>query len=323
MLLELIKFEDAKTAGFHYGGDAGIKYGIIFDDEVWMVKYPKTTRDMRNPQISYTTSPLSEYIGSKIYETLGTPVHETLLGTRKSKIVVACKDFLAESRQPLDGITSLVAAKLIPFHDLKNSFMASDFDAYSGSGSETLLNEVLDTLYGQDDLKHMPEAVKRFWDMFVIDAFIGNNDRHNNNWGLIFSYNKGIMELAPVYDNGNAFYNKRSIAQMQKRMDDPVAMKEDALISIRSAFKYKGLDNEGHKINPFEFMQEASNSDCSEAVLRFATKVDICKIENIINEIPETFGVLSVMPKVQKDFYKQLLRIRLDYLLELAEKFKD
>ena len=135
-MLELINFNDAKTArGVYYGGDAGAKYAIIYDGEVWMIKYPKTTRDMANPQISYTTSPLSEYIGSKVYECLRIDVHETLLGTRRSKIVVACRDFVSGA-----GPTP---ALLIPFHDLKNSFMASNFDAYSGTGSETSLDEVL------------------------------------------------------------------------------------------------------------------------------------------------------------------------------------
>ena len=69
-----------------------------------MIKYPKTTRDMMNPQISYTISPLSEYIGSKIYESLNIPVHKTVLGMRNNKVVVACKDFTARySKRVLPG----------------------------------------------------------------------------------------------------------------------------------------------------------------------------------------------------------------------------
>ena len=309
-MIELVNFDNAQIAnGIFYGGDAGAKYAIIYNYEVWMIKYPKTTRNMLNPQISYTTSPLSEYIGSKIYESLGIPAHETLLGTRKGKIVVACKDFIA----------GFSLARLIPFHDLKNSFMASDFDAYSGTGSGTLLNEVLDTLYGQDDLKHIPKATERFWDMFVVDAFIGNNDRHNNNWGLLV--NAELMRLAPVYDNGNAFYNKRSILQMQKRINDPVAMSEDAIAGVRSAYKYAGLDNEGQKINPFIFMKDGGNGDCKAAILRFIDRADISKITNLISAIPEAFGALSVMPQLQKDFYIKLLQIRLEHLQGLASSF--
>jgi hypothetical protein len=107
-MIKLINFNNTEIAnGFFYGGDAGAKEAVIYDSEIWMLKYPKTTRDFNNPQISYTTSPLSEYIGSKIYESLNIPVHETLLGIRKNKIVAACKDFTYKRN-----------LKLIPFHDI-------------------------------------------------------------------------------------------------------------------------------------------------------------------------------------------------------------
>ena len=62
------------------------------------------------------------------------------------------------------------------------------------------------------------------------------------------------QSLAPVYDNGNAFFNKRGIAQMQKRLDSIADMKNDAY-NIECAYKYTGPDNEGHKINPFDFIK--------------------------------------------------------------------
>lgn len=45
-----------------------------------MVKYPKSTKLMNVDGMSYTTSPLSEYIGSQIYKILGYDVHETIQG---------------------------------------------------------------------------------------------------------------------------------------------------------------------------------------------------------------------------------------------------
>lgn len=36
-------------------------------------------RGMRNPELSYTTSTLSEFIGSTIYKMLGFSTHETIL----------------------------------------------------------------------------------------------------------------------------------------------------------------------------------------------------------------------------------------------------
>jgi len=310
-MLQLVNFDDAPIAkSIFYGGNAGAKEAVIYNNGIWMIKYPKTTRDLVNPQISYTTSPLSEYLGSKIYEVLGIPVHETILGIRKNKVVVACRDFTKNVAKPGSMFDK---AYLIPFHDLKNSFMSNDIDEYSGTGSETLLDEVLATINGQDDLKALPDVTERFWDMFVVDAFIGNNDRNNGNWGILIDAISREHTLAPVYDNGNAFFNKRGIAQMHKRLGNVADMKNDAY-NIESTYKYTGLDNEGHKINPFDYITNGGNKDCAEAVTRFISMIDLAKVEAIIYSIPEQNGMLAVMPQVQKDFYTNLLRIRLDLI---------
>lgn len=79
-----------------YGGNAGSKDGILINGEYWIVKYPKSTKFLSGDKSelgSYSTAPLSEFIGSHIYDILGYDVHETILGYRNNKIVVACKDF--------------------------------------------------------------------------------------------------------------------------------------------------------------------------------------------------------------------------------------
>ena len=310
-MLKLVDFDEMPIArGIYYGGNAGAKDSLLFNHSAWMIKYPKSTRELANPQISYTTSPISEYLGSKIYETFDIPVHETMLGIRRKKVVVACKDFTREWEGNAVWLTKL----LVPFHDLKNSFMSSDVEAYSGTGSETLLDEVLATIKGQDELKILPGVTERFWNMFVIDAFIGNNDRNNGNWGILIDQKSGGISLAPIYDNGSAFFNKRSLAQMQKRLADDVLMQEDAYKTATCAYKYVGLDNEGHRINPFRFMREGGNADCEAAIVRFLEKVNLNRITEMIMDIPEDVGTLAVMPQIQKEFYIKLLRVRLRYI---------
>jgi len=323
-MLKLINFDEMPIArGVFYGGNAGAKDSILFENAAWMIKFPKSTKEYVNPQISYTTSPLSEYLGSKIYESLSIPVHETLLGIRKNKVVVACKDFLrtvVSSEEFLhlpaqeEEMLPLPTKWFIPFHDIKNNFMSSDIEAYSGMGSETLLDEVIATINGQSELKRVEGVTERFWDMFIVDAFIGNNDRNNGNWGCVIGHMANKAILAPVYDNGSAFFNKRSLAQMQKRITDEAAMHEDAYKTATCAYKYVGLDNEGHRINPFRFMREGGNADCQAAITRFIEKVNLGRITEMIMDIPENIGTLAVMPQTQKEFYIKLLDIRLRYI---------
>lgn len=313
----MINFTDAKRVPqFGYGGEAGAKFAIEHNGDIWMLKLPKSTRDMINPQISYTTSPLSEYLGSKIYESLGLPVHETILGFRGSKIVVACKDFTLSAGKQV--------AILRPFNELKNSFMATDIDSYSGSGSETLLGEVLDTLAGEESLGSIEGATERFWDMFVVDAFIGNNDRNNGNWGLLRDLKTGELTLAPVFDNGNAFFNKKGIPSMKERTASSDLLQNDAYRSFECVYKYENDGGKERKINPFKFIKQiGENTDCDAAVVRFMERIDMNKVTQVINDVPETFGHVLVMPQEQKEYYLKIMQLRLDEVLRpTSEKIK-
>ena len=61
-------FNGLKENRIRYGGHAGNKLGVIINDENWFLKFPQSTRNLtRKVEISYTTSPISEYIGSHVY----------------------------------------------------------------------------------------------------------------------------------------------------------------------------------------------------------------------------------------------------------------
>ena len=64
------------------------------------------------------------------------------------------------------------------------------------------LYEILMTIQEHPFLEGMVGVREHFWNMFVVDALIGNTDRNNSNWGIIIRED-GTKELAPVYDNGN------------------------------------------------------------------------------------------------------------------------
>ncbi len=100
-----------------YGGRAGEKRGIRYNDAYWFLKFPKNTIGMsRVAGLSYVTSPLSEYIGSQIYGILGYDVHETLLGIcfdgKREKVVCACKDFIDNGKDELTYLQSIKSISL-------------------------------------------------------------------------------------------------------------------------------------------------------------------------------------------------------------------
>ncbi len=62
-MIKIENFDLLKPSGISYGGHGGSKKGVIIDNERWFLKYPKSTKSMDVQNLSYSTTPLSEYLG--------------------------------------------------------------------------------------------------------------------------------------------------------------------------------------------------------------------------------------------------------------------
>lgn len=197
-------FDGCKLSKKTYGGHSCSKIGIESGGYYYMLKFPDNlkVKNMKNIDISYSNSPVCEYLGSHIYQTLDIPVHETYLGYRGGKLSVACLDFS-------DGVI-----EKSPFSEIKTTmepaFYSPNGTATDGTSGD--LKEVIQTLQTHPIFQDIPDAETRFWDMFIVDAFIGNTDRNNENWGVLQYPDHD--EMMPVYDNGNCLNNKWSENQM-------------------------------------------------------------------------------------------------------------
>ena len=47
------------------------------------------------------------------------------------------------------------------------------------------MSDILHTFEEQEAIDR-EVITERFWDMFIVDALIGNWDRHNGNWGFLY-----------------------------------------------------------------------------------------------------------------------------------------
>lgn len=99
---------------------------------------------------------------------------------------------------------------------------------------------------------------------------------------------------------------------MARRQDDIEMMREDAYKAPTCVYKYIGLDNQEHKINPYTFITRGVESGCTAALERFLKNIDTKKIHEIIDDIPQSIGETQIMPDAQKEFYKRVLDIRLE-----------
>ena len=137
---------------------------------IYLVKFPNPIRE-KNKNISYINNAISEYVESNIFKLLGFDVQNTFLETylynNKEKLVCGCEDFT-------DSDTILYE-----FESLANSYNPD-------KKIQTELDDILDVIKNSPNIDN--ELVKeKFWDMFIVDALIGNTDRHNGNWGFLFN----------------------------------------------------------------------------------------------------------------------------------------
>jgi hypothetical protein len=67
---------------------------------------------------------------------------------------------------------------------------------------------------------------RQWWvDALLFDALIGNTDRHQDNWGLVFQIAGNSLShcrLSPLYDNGTSLGHERFVERVQDWSDDDV-----------------------------------------------------------------------------------------------------
>lgn len=286
----MIDFTNAVQKNKTYAGANGGKISVLYNGEQYMLKFPPFPTI--NKEMSYTNSCISEYIGCKVFESVGIPVQETVIGTYtskgKEKVVVACKDFTSQ------GIT------LQDFASLKNRIIDSERNGYG-----TELADILSTIDEQTAMDS--ETLKtRFWDMFIVDALIGNWDRHNGNWGFLYNNATDEVTLAPVFDCGSSLYPQADEDLMKKILSDKNELNHRIFDIPLSAITYNGK-----KINYFKFLSEGKFPDCNKALKRIANRIDIKKIYEIIDNTP-------TITELQKEFYKTMLTARKERIIDFS-----
>ena len=312
-MIKMIDFTNCELSSrnLEYGGRAGEKKGIIYNNDHWFLKFPKNTLGMNKVKgLSYVTSPLSEFIGSNIYHILGYDVHETVLGIcfdgKRNKVVCACKDFIKDDKNEL----------LIPYTALRNDtnpeLMSRRDDESSLSASN--INEIIFQLDHNSVLKNINNAKERFWDVVLIDMLINNNDRNEDNWGVIKDKKNNTYRLSPIYDCGNCFYGKTSEERIRELLSDEEKLLSSALNGI-TAYE----DENEKRIRNVDIIK-IDNDDLRASISKIKQLVELKKNEiiGLINSIPSDFNGVEVMSKLRKEYYIKTFILRFDSLLKLA-----
>lgn len=272
-----------RIVGRAYNGANGKKIAVSYNGETWILKFPPNVVCRPNEQ-SYSNSCISEHLGSSIYRLLDIEAQQTLLGIHvngRKKVVCACKDFTSPG------------VRLYDFCSIKNTVIDSET---GGTGTE--LTDVLSSIELQTFVE--PNLVlERFWQMFVVDALLGNFDRHNGNWGFLTDENTGHSCLAPVFDCGSCLLPQADNSIMEKCLRD-----ENEMNARIFTFPASMLKIDGRKINYYDFLHAAKRPDgLTNACDGLLSKIFDLDIESLILSTP-------YLSNLQQDFYISYINAR-------------
>lgn len=190
------------------------------------------------------------------------------------------------------------------------------------------ISRVVAYLSSHADQLHAPrtsipiEGAEKALDIFVgyllFDAWICNQDRHDENWGVVRTM--GGLYLAPSYDHGSSLARTETDARRITMLTtkDKGASLEAFLRRARSAlYPSVASDSKPKPYLAFDLVELMWN-DHTDACISWTKKLEKISIENInelIRQIPD-----GHMTLVARDFTAKLLILNLNRLLSFQKK---
>jgi len=283
----MVDFNKGEELPNRFGGSEA-KTTVLYENTIYMIKYPDPIRQKKNV-LSYMNNQFSEHIGCGIFASCGIKTQETLLGymkdiNGKEKIVVGCKDFTQDGSQ------------LLEFSKFANQILVEGKERHT---IESVMEVIKRSRFINSD-----EITARFWDMFVIDALIGNSDRHFDNWGIIEKDN--TRRFAPVYDCGSSLAALLHDDKMKELLSDPTEFKN------QEYNKTSCYNMAGKKIYYHEIFKNPPQ-DLAHAIKRTVPKINMATVHGIINSAAQ-------MSDIRKEYLKKAVGMRYELILLPALK---
>ena len=271
-----------KTLLNEYAGSEKKKTVPMDDGNKYLLKFPDPIRE-KGKDLSYINNAISEYISCSIYNIIGISAQKTILGEYidekgKQKIACACQD-VRKNGEMMYEINKLELSSLDNTHARTLSF--SYMDEVFNKMDDTMSKELLSDFY---------------YKMFIVDAFIGNTDRHNGNWALLQSSDD--IRISPVYDCGS------SLAPL---VDESV-VSSDAGVKCAMNTSSVLVDDKGKRIKYCEFFKNELSPRVQKALLQVVPNINLDEVDKLV------FNT-EYISKNRQDFYFSFLHTTYEKIL--------
>lgn len=271
---------------------------------------------LKKTAIDYTYEFWSEIIASAIGKLLGFDVLNYDVALNNGQLGCLSKSMIDAEHQQLDeGYKWLLRNNMdynIDNHEAY-TFQIIDSTLQHQFPNRAFINNIISTI--------------------VFDSIIGNEDRHQENWGIIVSFSKrrtrGLSSYtfqfveynyAPIYDNGSSLGRELTEQKVKNILNDQIQL--DSYINRgRSEIHWNGKSG---KLRHFELIKEIADSGYKHIIIneieRIRQNYDSKDIESIINSIDNCLPpnyLTNKIPQYRKDFLIKLVNLRIERLLSL------
>lgn len=150
----------------------------------------------------------------------------------------------------------------------------------------------------------------------VLDALIGNTDRHHENWGILLRMTRGGWEgiVAPTFDHASSLGRELLDQGQGKSRQRLLDLKKVGgyVEKARGAIFWDAEDP--HGLSPLELVRRSSRQDVQlfATPLRRLDRLDRTSIESIVNRVPDDW-----MTPVARQFAVELMCYSLKELQEI------
>ncbi len=179
-------------------------------------------------------------------------------------------------------------------------------------------NEIRSKFYTLENIKKCLDTLDtdlfyQFLKIMIFDALIGEQDRHEENWGV--TRKNGTYKISPLYDNGcsllREFYDEKNAKKYYDGLKnfDNYIKRSRTIIYKQDGTKYKHFEliEELYKKYPIQMKREIENLE----------KLTDSKIENIVNKIPN-----NIITEKHKEYIIKYIKIRKEILLDIIKEGK-
>lgn len=260
-------------------------------DTNWLFKYPRAN----------TGEHWAEKIAAEVAGSLGIVHAKVELATYKGDRGTITESFARRGRELLHGNNML--AILMPDYDAHQRFHQSH---------HTLSNiwEALELFFKSN--RRIEVTKRHFASYLILDALIGNTDRHHENWGVHIRLTRGSWTslLVPSFDHASSLGRELDDTHRDRRLNEK-------LVGRYSERGHGGIywrEDEGHGPSPLELVRRAVSDypvHFSPVLLRLQS-LDDNLFEEIVRRVPTDW-----MSEAARKFATELMLYNLSELRKI------